>query len=83
MYIIEKCYNGCGWAAYAYPNSWMSVYQMEYYKHAAVQLHELGHNFGFVSCVRHIELFVSISQIKLNFSLLGSPCPYHRLILAG
>ena len=28
MFVLEKCYNGCGWAAYAYVNSWMSVYQV-------------------------------------------------------
>ena len=66
MYVIERCYNGCGWAAYAYPNSWMSVYQMEYYKHAAVQLHELGHNFGFVSCVKISESFVCLISCNIS-----------------
>jgi len=47
MFVIEKCYVGCGWAAYAYINSWMSVYQSAYYKHVGVQMHEIGHNFGF------------------------------------
>jgi len=47
MYVIEKCYVGCGWAAYAYVNSWMSVYQGDNYKQVAVQMHEIGHNFGF------------------------------------
>ena len=28
MFVLEKCYTGCGWAAYAYINSWMSVYQV-------------------------------------------------------
>ena len=42
MYVIEKCYVGCGWAAYAYVNSWMSVYQAQYYKYTAVQVHEIG-----------------------------------------
>ena len=37
---------GCGWAAYAYVNSWMSVYQAHYYKLVGVTVHELGHNFG-------------------------------------
>ena len=46
MYVIEKCYVGCGWAAYAYVNSWMSVYQYQYYKMVGVTVHELGHNFG-------------------------------------
>jgi hypothetical protein len=47
MYVIEKCYVDCGWAAYAYVNAWMSVYQASYYKQVGVQVHELGHNFGF------------------------------------
>lgn len=47
MYVLEKCYVGCGWAAYAYINSWMSVYQDVYYKQVGVQMHEIGHNFGF------------------------------------
>jgi hypothetical protein len=46
MYVYEKCYVDCGWAAYAYINSWNSVFQGVYYKHAAVQMHEFGHNFG-------------------------------------
>jgi len=47
MYVIQKCYVGCGYAAYAYVNSWMSVYQDWYYKATGVQMHEIGHNFGF------------------------------------
>ena len=39
MYVIEKCYVGCGWAAYAFINSWMSVYQDRYYKYPGVQMH--------------------------------------------
>jgi len=46
MYVLEKCYQGCGWAAYAYINSWMSVYQAGYYGMPGVQMHEIGHNFG-------------------------------------
>ena len=46
MYVLEKCYIECGWAAYAYINGWMSVYQSGYYKQTGVQVHELGHNFG-------------------------------------
>ena len=46
MYIVEKCYLDCGWAAYAYINSWNSVFQGDYYKYSGVQMHELGHNFN-------------------------------------
>lgn len=46
MYVLENCYTDCGWAAYAYINSWNSVYQSHYYKQTGVQMHELGHNFN-------------------------------------
>lgn len=46
MYVLQGCYLDCGWAAYAYINSWNSVYQGSYYKMTGVQVHELGHNFN-------------------------------------
>jgi len=46
MYVLKKCYNNCGWAAYAFVNGWNSVYVGDYYKYVGVQVHELGHNFG-------------------------------------
>jgi hypothetical protein len=46
MYVLQGCYNDCGWAAYAYINSWNSVYQGNYFYMPGVQVHELGHNFG-------------------------------------
>jgi hypothetical protein len=39
MYVLEGCYSDCGWAAYAYVNSWLSVYQDKYYKMVGVQIH--------------------------------------------
>ena len=39
MYVLEGCYQDCGWAAYAYVNSWLSVYQGAYYKYVGVQMH--------------------------------------------
>ena len=39
MYVLEKCYQDCGWAAYAFINSWMSVYQAQYYSMTGVQMH--------------------------------------------
>ena len=42
MYVLENCYHDCGWAAYAYINSWNSVYQSSYYKQTGVLVHELG-----------------------------------------
>jgi hypothetical protein len=46
MYSVEGCYVDCGWAAYAYVNSWNSVFQGSYYSMTGVQVHEFGHNFG-------------------------------------
>ena len=42
LYSLEKCYQDCGWAAYAYINSWNSVYQGVYYKHPGVLVHEVS-----------------------------------------
>jgi hypothetical protein len=39
MYVLEGCYTDCGWAAYAIVNSWLSVYQGQYYKMVGVQMH--------------------------------------------
>jgi len=46
MYMLEGCYTDCGWAGYAYINSWNQVYQGIYYSFTGVQVHELGHNLG-------------------------------------
>jgi len=46
MYIVENCYIDCGYAAYAYINSEISVYVGPNYKYVGVLVHELGHNFG-------------------------------------
>jgi len=46
MYVLQGCYVDCGWAAYAYINSWNSVYQGNYYYMTGVQMHEIGHNFN-------------------------------------
>lgn len=42
MFVVERCYTECGWAAYAYVNSWMSVYQGNNYKYVGVQMHEVS-----------------------------------------
>ena len=42
MYNLEKCYVDCGWAAYAYINSWNSIYQGNYYYQTGVQVRKLG-----------------------------------------
>ncbi len=39
MYVLQGCYLDCGWAAYAYINSWNSVYQGNYYYMTGVQMH--------------------------------------------
>eukprot|EP00979_Chaetoceros_neogracilis_P003697 scaffold656_cov271-Chaetoceros_neogracile.AAC.7 len=46
MYVLERCYQDCGWAAYANVNGWNSVYQGPYFYMVGVQMHELGHNFN-------------------------------------
>lgn len=57
MYIVESCYVDCGYAAYAYVNNYISVYQGKYYKDVAVSMHEIGHNFGLVSYYIVIDHF--------------------------
>eukprot|EP00985_Skeletonema_marinoi_P035113 scaffold45673_cov175-Skeletonema_marinoi.AAC.1 len=44
--VIEDCLdsNECGFAAYAYLNSWKSLYVKDYYTYPAIITHELGHN---------------------------------------
>jgi hypothetical protein len=47
LFVQGRCRNDCGWAAYAYVNSWLSVYQGDYFMYPAVALHEMGHNLNF------------------------------------
>lgn len=42
LYSLQSCYVDCGWAAYAYVNSWNSVYQGVYYKRPGVLVHEVS-----------------------------------------
>ena len=42
LYSLQGCYLDCGWAAYAYINSWNSVYQGVYYKRPGVLVHEVS-----------------------------------------
>ena len=52
IYVLEDCYSSkstgetCSWSAYAYINHWSSVFRGAYYKHVAVLMHELGHNYN-------------------------------------
>ena len=40
MFLLEGCHDtDCGWAAYAFVNSWLSVYQGGFYKMVGVQMH--------------------------------------------
>jgi hypothetical protein len=43
MFVLEGCYEDCGWAAYAYMNSWLTVYQGNSYKLVGVQMHGKFH----------------------------------------
>ncbi|KAL7546691.1 hypothetical protein ACHAWF_010022 [Thalassiosira exigua] len=46
MLMIEDCKDGCGWAAYAYLNSYLSLYRLSYGSYPGVGIHELGHNLN-------------------------------------
>lgn len=68
MFNIEACYTGdCGWAAYAYINSWMSVYQGNYYYMPGVQVHELGvstlSTFSYSLSLNFLLMFIFCSTI--------------------
>ena len=58
LYSKDKCYNGgCGYAAYAYINSWNSVYVENYYKRPGVLTHEVSISSSFsVSSLIDINL---------------------------
>lgn len=45
MYALPPGTNG-GWIAYAYINSWLSVYNNDWASYVSAQMHELGHNLG-------------------------------------
>lgn len=60
MYVLENCYVDCGWAAYAYVNSWNSVYQGNYYYMTGVLMH------GEYLC-RRIYLAFSLSMSNIFF----------------
>ena len=47
LFVQGRCQQDCGWAAYAYVNSWLSVYQGDYFMYPAVTMHEVGHNLNF------------------------------------
>jgi len=47
LFVQGRCRQDCGWAAYAYVNSWLSVYQGDYFMYPAVTMHEVGHNLNF------------------------------------
>jgi len=39
MCVLESCYVGCGWKAYAQVNGWQSISHDEFYKHVRTQMH--------------------------------------------
>jgi len=52
MYVIEDCYgDDCGWAAYAYVNSWNSVYAGLSYSYRRVYLTLVSARVGVQFCV--------------------------------
>ncbi|KAL3804017.1 hypothetical protein HJC23_006408 [Cyclotella cryptica] len=47
MFILEGCYNNdCNWGAYAFVNSYLSVFKGNSYKYVGVAVHEIGHNLN-------------------------------------
>ncbi|KAL9184684.1 hypothetical protein ACHAXT_012654 [Thalassiosira profunda] len=47
--VVESCHpveTSCAFAAWAYVNSWLSLFVGENYKYPAVTMHELGHNMN-------------------------------------
>ena len=75
MIILEKCYIGCGWAAYAYINSWMSVYQADYYKMVGVQMHgkcDILVVFYHATKTNIASLKLFLAEIGHNFALAHS-----------
>lgn len=67
LYSLEKCYgDDCGWAAYAYINSWNSVYQGVYYKRPGVLMHEVSSMID--SCIRFVQVVYIIWDSLLTSS---------------
>ena len=54
LIVIEKCYRSggesCSWAAYAYVNHWLSVYQQQNYKFPGGEMHLYAAFIPFRSC---------------------------------
>jgi hypothetical protein len=46
IFARETCLTDCGWAAYAYINSWGQMFQGGYISQTGVQTHEMGHNLN-------------------------------------
>ncbi len=74
MYSLEGCYNeDCRWAAYAFSNHWLSVYQAQYITFAAIQMHgefSLIMNPCTILNTIHNEQFCHVSDLK-GFCILA------------
>lgn len=46
LFVLPQCVLDCGYAAYAFVGSYLSVYQGVYYQYPAVAMHEIGHNLN-------------------------------------
>ena len=66
MYVLEGCYQDYGWAAYAYVNSWLSVYQGDYFKFVGVQMHG-NLTFTLPSLFSNSVIFLVILTAALSF----------------
>ena len=73
LYSLENCYGSeCGWAAYAYINHWMSVYQNVYYRRPGVLMHE-------VSCAK-LSIFKHL--VTIGDTLLTTSSVYHSFSIS-
>ena len=71
LYSLEKCYGtDCGWAAYAYINSWNSVYQGVYYKRPGVLIHEVSRSRCIVVVVVLFKSCISFGDSLLTSSFI-------------
>lgn len=85
LYSLENCYQDCGWAAYAYINSWNSVYQNVYYRRPGVLMHEVSMR---IAVFKHLVTFgdslLTTSSVYHSFSISLDrsqlwPRPFRRI----
>jgi hypothetical protein len=70
-YVLPASVDFGGAAAYAYVNSYTSVFMGEYASYMGVQIHELGHNYN----MRHSGFGDSTEFYKDHTRLMGTFSP--------